>query len=359
MISTKLLLLTATACVLAGCQHRPAGQTKSRLSGGAPAQPQVVVHETLGAIERLDPALDLLLAPDATIEKLAEGFDWSEGPVWVREARLLLFSDVPSNTVYSWKAGEGVKVFLRPSGYTGSSSRGGEPGSNGLTRDRKGNLVLCQHGDRCVARLDDKVEGKGQFTVLAQYYKFRRFNSPNDLVYDSRGNLYFTDPPYGLEGLNQSPLKELPFNGVFRLTPEGELTVLTTQLTFPNGLALSPDETKLYVALSDTSAPRIMVFDLRANGTIDLGRVFFDAKPLADQGRKGLPDGLKVDVSGNVFATGPGGVLILSPEGKHLGTLNTGEATANCGWGDDGSTLYITADMYLCRVKTRTKGKLP
>jgi gluconolactonase len=305
----------------------------------------------MGKIERLDPAINNLLGPDAMIEKLAEGFDWSEGPVWMKRGNFLLFSDVPRNVVFRWKQGEKTRPAVEPSGYTGSSERGGEPGSNGLTVDKLGRLVLCQHGDRQVARLD-----KGKFVPIAQYYQGRRFNSPNDLVYKSNGDLYFTDPPYGLLKLNDDPNKELVYNGVYRVTPKGTVTLLTSELTFPNGIAFSPDEQTLYVAVSDPDRAIYMAYPMKKDGTLDSGRVLFDATPLAKQGLKGLPDGLKVDQKGNLWASGPGGILVLTPEGKHLGTIFTGEATANCAWGDDGSTLYITADMFLCRVKTKTKG---
>ena len=288
------------------------------------------------------------------LEKLAEGFVWTEGPVWLKEGSLLLFSDVPKNTIYQWTEAEGVKAFLRPSGYTGSARREGEPGSNGLTIDNQGRLVVCQHGDRRIAR----VKSDGRFTTLVQYYQFRRLNSPNDLVFKSNDDLYFTDPPYGLPKLNEDPNKEIPFNGVYRVKPNGEVTLLTDELTFPNGIAFSPDEKRLYVAVSDPKRPVIMAYDVRPDGTIYNGSVFFDAAPLAKPDRQGLPDGLKVDRAGNVFSTGPGGVLVIAPDGTHLGTLLTGQATANCAWGKDGSMLYITAGKVLCRVKTLTRGKV-
>jgi len=313
------------------------------------------VYPTFGEIERNDPALDAILPKDAKLEKLAEGFTWSEGPVWVRSGGYLLFSDVPRNVVFKWKEGAGTKEFLIPSGYSGKTPRGGEPGSNGLTLDSQGRLVLCEHGDRRVARL----EKDGKQTSLADFYKWRRFNSPNDLVFKSNGDLYFTDPPYGLMQKNDDPAKEIPYSGVYRLDKKGEVTLLTQELTYPNGIAFSPDEKKLYVAVSDPDRAIWMVYDVQKDGTIANGRVFFDATGMVKQGKKGLPDGMKVDKAGNVFATGPGGVLIFSPAGKHLGTINTGEPTANCGWGDDGATLYITANMYLCRVKTATKGVMP
>jgi len=306
----------------------------------------------MGKIERLDPAIDKLLPAHAVIEKLASGFEWSEGPVWMKREGFLLFSDVPNNIVYRWVPYVGTSEFLFPSGYTGTKNRGGEPGSNGLTTDKQGRLVLAQHGDRQIGRL----EKNGKVKPLAQFYQKRRFNSPNDLVYHSNGDLYFTDPPYGLEKNNADPAKEINFNGVYRLRPKGKVDLLISDLSFPNGIALSPDEGTLYVAISDSKRPVIMAYSLSGDGKPYDGRVFFNTASLM-QGRKGVPDGLKVDKQGNLWATGPGGVLILSPQGKHLGTINTGEATANCAFGDrDGSMLYITADMYLCRVQTLTQG---
>jgi gluconolactonase len=309
-------------------------------------------YPTIGTIERKDARLDRLIPRDAAIERLAQGFDWSEGPVWVAKGEYLLFSDVPQNTVFQWSEKNGLRSFLKPSGYTGRDPRGGEPGSNGLLLDPAGNLVLCQHGDRRVARL----EADGRFTTLVDRYNGKRLNSPNDGVYNTKGDLYFTDPPYGLLKQNADPAKELDFNGVYRLSKSGELTLLTREMTFPNGIGLSPDEKTLYVANSDPAKAIWMAFDLKDDGTLGKGRVLFDSTPWAKAGKKGLPDGLKVDRDGHLFATGPGGVHIFAPDGAHLGTLATGEATANCGWGNDGTVLYITADMYLCRVKTSTRG---
>ena len=303
----------------------------------------------LGKIERLDPALDALLPKDAVLEKLAEGFDWSEGPVWM-PGGYLLFSDVPLNTIFKWSPRGGVTTFLQPSGYTGTAPRGGEPGSNGLTRDKQGRLIVCQHGDRRVARWEN-----GKFVAVADKFEGQRFNSPNDVVVKSNGDIYFTDPPYGLPMNVTDPTKEISFQGVYRVAADGKVTLLTSEVSRPNGLAFSPDEKILYVASSDPKKAIWMAYPVKADGTLGEGRVFFDSTAM-QPGKKGLPDGLKVDQAGNLWATGPGGVLIISPEGKHLGTLATGEATANCAWGDDGSTLYITADMYLCRVRTKTKG---
>jgi gluconolactonase len=306
---------------------------------------------TLGTLERLDPALDALLAPDAKLEILVDGVDWCEGPVWWNGG--VHFSDVKQNTNYRWTEKDGVHPYLKPSGYSGTTPRGGEPGSNGMTVDHQNRLVMCQHGDRRVARLEK--DGR-TITPLADRYDGKRLNSPNDLCYDSRGNLYFTDPPYGLVDRNDSELK---FNGVYLLRPNGELIRTPINLTFPNGIARSPDEKTLYVAVSDPKNPVVMRYDVEGDGNVSgAGKVLFDAKALVAQKLPGLPDGMKVDVHGNLFLGGPGGILVITPEGKHLGTFKTGVATANCAWGDDGSTLYVCANHNLCRVKTKTKGKL-
>ena len=308
----------------------------------------------LGSVERLDPAIDQLLPADAQIEILAGGFDWAEGPVWIPADKRLFFSDVPRNIIYQWKEGmREATVYLTPSGYTGTVPRGGEPGTNGLTLDSQARVVACAHGDRAIVRL----EKDGKRTVLVDKFEGKRFNSPNDLCYDKAGNLYFTDPIYGLERRENDPKRELDFCGVYRLSADGKLTLLTKELTRPNGVALSPDQKTMYVAVSDRPVPFVWAFDLKPDGTVGLARKLFDASALAAKGLKGMPDGLKVDERGNLWATGPGGVLIISPDGKHLGTLATGEATANCAFGgDDGKTLYITADMWICRVRTNVKG---
>ncbi len=300
-----------------------------------------------GSIERLDPAMDKLIAPDAKVEMLASGFNWSEGPVWMDGG--VVFSDVPENTAFVWKEGmKEAQVFLKPSGATRGEAGG--QGSNGLARDAEGNLILCMHGDRRIARL-----GKdGKFTTLTRSFNDHLYNSPNDLAVAKDGTIFFTDPPYGLK---DKEMREIAWNGVYRLAPDKTVTLLVKDLTFPNGIALSPDEKVLYVAVSDPAATRVMAYDLQSDGTVANGRVFFDAQPLKSKERKGGCDGLKVDKDGNVWTTGPGGVLVISKAGKHLGSILTGQATANCAFGgDDGTTLYITADMFLVRVKTLTKG---
>jgi gluconolactonase len=319
----------------------------------------VTTLQTGGAprVERLDPALDQLIAPDEKVEILAEGYDWSEGPVWIKDGGYLLFSDVPQNVIYRWKQGEGARPYLKPSGYTGSTPRGGEMGSNGLTLDRLGRLVICQHGDRRVVRMEAPLANpQPKFTTLAERFEGKRFNSPNDAVIHSNGDLYFTDPPYGLVKQVDDPAREIPYQGVYRRATNGVVTLLTRDMTRPNGLAFSPDEKRLYVAQSDPAAAIWRVFDMKPDGTLGAGRVLFDATSMVKK-RPGLPDGLKIDSAGNLFATGPGGVLVISPEGKHLGTIVTGQATSNCAFGDDGSTLYMTADMYLMRVRLKAKGR--
>lgn len=324
---------------------------------GGPEEP-AVAYPTTGSIERLDPRLDKLLPKDAKIEVLAKGFIWTEGPLWIKEGNYLLFSDIPNNRIVKWSVAEGAKDYLIPAGYTGSVPRGEELGSNGLILDPQGRLVLCQHGDRRMARMDAPLaQPAPKFTTLAGKYDGKRLNSPNDACYHSKGALYFTDPPYGLVKRMDDPAKELDFQGVFRLATDGTVTLLTKLVTRPNGIAFSPDETKLYVASSDPDKPIWMVYDMKADGTIGGAKVFYDASKQVAAKLKGLPDGLKVDVRGNVWATGPGGVLVFSPDGTLLGTIKTGEATSNCAWGDDGTILYMTCDDFLMRIKTTSKGR--
>jgi gluconolactonase len=308
--------------------------------------------KVLGSIERLDPDLDRLLPADARIEVLGQGFEWSEGPVWVAASQSLLFSDIPRNRIMAWSNAAGVRVFRDAAGYSGKESFGGtEPGTNGLALDADGRLVMCCHGDRAIRRL----EKDGSVTTLVDRFQGKRFNSPNDLVYRAPGDLYFTDPPYGLPGGLEGPHAEMDWCGVYRLTPEGEVVLLTKSMTRPNGIAFSPDRRTLYVAQSDPAAAIWMAYPVREDGTLESGREFFNATKWVPE-RKGLPDGLAVDKLGNLWATGPGGVLVITPQGKLLGRLDTGQATANCAFGEDGKTLFITADMYLCRVRTNVAG---
>ena len=306
-------------------------------------------------IVRKSPALDALIAPDAVFEKLGEGFKWTEGPVWNTKGGFLLFSDIPNNVINKWEPGKGVSEFLKPSGYHGTTPfTGPEPGTNGLTFDAQGRLVACQHGDRQVARWEN-----GAWTALAARYDGKRLNSPNDLVFHSSGALYFTDPPYGLPKRWEDPAKELPYQGVYRRATDGTVTLLTKELNAPNGLAFSPDEKTLYVAQSDPEKAIWMKYPVNADGTLGAGSVLLDATAGFKAKEPGLPDGLKVDTKGNLWATGPGGVFVIAPDGTHLGTISTGVPTANVAWGDDGATLYITANTAIWRVKTKAMGRIP
>jgi gluconolactonase len=320
------------------------------------AQSPMAPPSTPPTIERKSPALDALIAPDATFEKLGDGYKWVEGPVWSRKGGFLLFSDIPNNVIEQWKPGASIREFLRPSGYNGAAPfTGREPGSNGLTFDKEGRLVMCQHGNRRIARM----EADGTITSLVDAFEGKRLNSPNDLVYHSSGALYFTDPPYGLPGNWNDPHKELAFQGVYRLAPGGALTLLTKELNAPNGLAFSPDEKTLYVAQSDPTKAIWMAYPVQADGTIGAGRVFFDVTDAAKAKLPGLPDGMKIDTAGNLWATGPGGIFVFTPTGEQLGTIRTAVPTANLAWGDDGSTLYITSNTAVWRVKTKAKGTMP
>jgi gluconolactonase len=308
-------------------------------------------NSLFGSVERLDPALDALVDVDARVEEVCDGFIWSEGPVWKDGA--LFFSDVPANILYRWKPrSPRAEVFLEPSGGIPAHPDFVEPGSNGLALDLDGHLVLCQSGGRRVVRLE--ADGHTE-TVLADRFEGRRFNNPNDLVCHSSGAVYFSDPSYGFKGHEASPLREMPWNGVYRISPEGTVDLLIRDLPFPNGLAFSPDEKTLYVAVSDPRLSRVMAFEVQSDGLLGDGRLFFDAVPLLKRGLQGTCDGLKVDTRGNVFATAPGGIVVLAPDGILLGTILLGVAS-NCAWGDDGGTLYITADDLVCRLKTATHG---
>ena len=311
-------------------------------------------REKVGRVQRAAAALDALIAPGATIEKLADGFTWSEGPVWIREGGYLLLSDVPANKMYRWSERDGLSVFLAPSGHSEREPSGfRESGSNGLIRGPGNSILMADHGNRAIARLDLATRTK---TFLAPHFEGKRFNSPNDLVRARDGSIYFTDPPYGLEGLNSSPLKELRFNGVYRVGPDGEVELLEKGMSFPNGIILSPDERTLYVANSDPERAVIMAFALDGRGRISRARVFADMTPMAKAGLPGLPDGMAIDEEGNLFATGPGGVHVFTPQGERLGRIDTDTAIANCAFGEDGRTLFLASNHMLARIRTRTKG---
>jgi len=313
-------------------------------------------------VVRLDPGLDQIISADTKVEKLAGDFGFVEGPVWVRQGGYLLFSDIPANAITKWTPDGKVSIFLKPSGFTGSDAsdvgsqnNNGQSvvtliGSNGVTLDRQGRVVFCAHGDRDVVR----IEKNGKRTILADRFEGKRLNSPNDLVFKSDGALYFTDPTAGLGKRDDDPKKELPFNGVY-LLKDGRLQVLEKTFATPNGIALAPDEKYLYV--NDTTRKLIMRYEVRPDDTVANGKVFIDMS--ADKAA-GVPDGMKVDQKGNVYCTGPGGFWIMSPEGKHLGTVRTPELPANLAFGDDdGKTLYLTARTGLYRIRLKIAGTRP
>jgi gluconolactonase len=306
-----------------------------------------------GQIRALTPAFDRLIARDARIELLAEGFTWTEGPAWIAEGGYLLFSDVPENRIYRWSEKDGVSLFLEPSGYDGPDPDAfREPGANGLIPGRGNSILLADHGNRAIARLDLATRQK---SFLATHYRGKRFNSPNDLARARDGTIYFTDPPYGLAGLDASPLKELPFNGVYRVDPDGAVALIDDSISFPNGIILSPDEQTLYVACSDPDRAIWLAYALDSRGDAGSRRVFADVTASVDPVRHpGLPDGMTIDRAGNLFATGPGGIAVFAPDGTMIGRIGVGTAIANCTFGEDGSTLFIAAHRRLARIRTLT-----
>jgi len=315
---------------------------------------QEMKYKNIGTIERLDPALDNIISANAKTEIIAEGFEWSEGPLWVEKHKMLLFSDVPMNTIYKWTEAKGKEVYLKPSGYTGTEpSVCKEPGSNGLTFDKNGDLVLCQHGDRRMARMDAPLDKPGaKFITLADTYNGKRFSSPNDAVYNSAGELFFTDPPYGLQTQDDSDTKkEISFNGVYKVKANGEVILLVDSITRPNGIAFTPDEKKLIIACSDPARPNWYIYEVNGDSLTN-GKIFYSA---AEEGKtmRGLPDGFKIDKNGNIFASGPGGIYIFNSEAKKLGMIKLENAASNCALSTDEKTLYITNDMYVLRVKLR------
>src|SRR5438094_834831 len=329
----KPKLVFAVALLTVACSTPP-----------APEKPAAV-----GSIVRLDPAFDALIPKEAQIEKLAGGFTFIEGPIW-RPSGVLWFSDVIGNVVRQWSPDGKVTEILNPGGYDGNTlPAGGYNGPNGMTADRDRAVLLCQHGNRRIVRISKGM----QVSTLVDKFEGKKLNSPNDLVYRSDGSLYFTDPPYGFPKQDTDPAKELKFNGVFRLT-EGKLRVVIKNVTRPNGIAFSPDQKTLYIANSDEKNKVWMAYNVSDDGTVANGRVFAD---VTAEKENGVPDGMKVDERGNVYGSGPGGIWVFSPAGKHLGTIKTPETAANCNWGDDWKSLYITAGTGLYRIKLAVAGE--
>jgi len=327
--------------------------------------------ETAGSVEKTDPGFDALVPPEARIEKVGTCCKWLEGPVWIHPGSLwgyLLFADIPGNRILRWVPNGAITTFMNKTGYIGSEPfTGPESGSNGMTLDHRGRLTIAGHARRDVYRLEH-LNANAAVTVLADRYQNKRLNSPNDLVYARDGSLYFTDPPYGLQKQDDTdPLKELSFNGVFRIRdatsheagapPDpGKLDLIIKDLNRPNGICFSPDERVLYIAVSDPQHKVWMRYEVKSDGTVGNGSVFYDATSAPGDGG---PDGIKVDKKGNLYGAGPGGVWVFSPQGKHLGTFHIPERVANCNWGDDGHTLYITASSSLYRVRLSVAGIMP
>jgi gluconolactonase len=346
----RRLLVPAACAWMAACAP-PAPEPFGRLPVGVNGAVAAAAARPAGAgaLLRLDPRFDALVPPDATVEKIADGFIFVEGPAWDTRRSRLLFSDIRGNAIHQWSAGAGARPLIAPF-FEGPTEGRRTWGPNGLTFDAQGRLVVSDQGRRQVRRM----EPDGTFTVLADRYQGARLNSPNDVVHASDGTLYFTDPPYGLDGMDESPLKELPFNGIYRVRPGGGLELIWRDQNRPNGLALSPDESTLYVANSDAREAVWVAYEIGRDGLTN-PRVFFDATGMGE----GVPDGMKVDRAGNLFATGPGGVLVIAPDRTHLGTIQIAEVPANVGWGDDGRTLYITARTGLYRIRLATQGRIP
>ncbi len=301
-------------------------------------------------IEVFDPVALTIVDPDATFEVLAKGFYWSEGPLWIDELQALVFSDVPANKIYKWTEKDSLQIYLESAGHSGEENKSSDKGSNGLMLDLENKLLICQHGDRRIARMDaDLHKPNAQFITIVGTYEGKEFNSPNDLTLDREGNIYFTDPP---NGRSENKTGDIGINGVFRVNPDKEVSLLVDSLSWPNGIALSPDQKTLYINQSDPKKPVLYSYDITAEGTLENGKILFDFLPFAENAN-GLPDGLKIHKSGNIFATGPAGVHIISTEGKLLATIKTGKSTANCAFDTDHKYLYMTTTDLLMRVRLK------
>jgi gluconolactonase len=308
----------------------------------------------VGHITVYDPSFATIVASDARIEKIADGMTWSEGPTWVRNGGYLLFSDVPKNRMYRWSSRDGLSVFLEPSGYAGKDDGTlREAGSNGLLAEPQGTVLLADSGSRSIARLDLRTKKKQE---LASRFERHRFNSPNDIARRNDGVLFFTDPPYGLKDIDRSPLRELSFSGVFRLDKGGSVHLIDDSLKYPNGVALSPDGRRLYIANSDPARPIWMVYRLGAKGNVIEKHQLADASDLVQAGGMGNPDGMCMDAAGRLFASAPGGLLVMDADGKRLGRIQTGSVVSNCEFGDDGHMLYMTSSDFIARVRVLTTG---
>jgi gluconolactonase len=306
----------------------------------------------IGTIEFVSDELSRLIKKEAKVEIIAEDFQFTEGPYWVDKEKMLLFSDVPANTIYKWTEAKGKEVYLKPGGYTDTAKRGGFMGPNGLALSHDGKLLICQHGDRRIALMDAFLNApKPNFKTVAGAYDGKRLNSPNDLFLTKSGDLYFTDPAYGFERGPRDPKKELPYQGVYKMDKTGKISLLIDSIEAPNGIAIFPDGKTLLVSNSDGRKKKWYAYDLTDNGSLSNARVFYD---VSNERGAGSCDGFKIDSRGNVFASGPGGIWIFTKSGKLIGKIKmNGVTAANCALTPDDKTLYITATRYLLRVKMR------
>ena len=342
--TAKIFLLCFALLWIAACQTAPKEDTVKQET--APANP-------VRKIAILDTEALSIIDSTTAIEVLGEGYKWAEGPVYIKDGDYVIFSDIPNNRIQKWKEGSGVSVFLEPSGHTYPEKKEVEPGSNGLLLNANGELVLCQHGDRRMAKMDAPLSApKPKFITLVDKYMGKRLNSPNDAVYAANGDLYFTDPPYGLDKRLADTAKQLDFQGVYRLKPNGQVDLVIKDLKFPNGIAFSPDGKVLYISNSDSTNMTWMRYELNEQGLVKNGSLFYHAKEY-DGTSKGNPDGMKVNKKGYIFAAGPEGIWIFTPAGKPIARIFTGQKAANCAFSPDEKTLYITSSSYFMRVKLK------
>jgi gluconolactonase len=305
-------------------------------------------------IDRWDPAMDAIVPKDWRVEKLADGFGWAEGPIWVKSGSYLLFTDVPGNKMWKWSEKSGLEKFLDPSGAANPDMNvWREAGANGLAILDAKNILLADTGSRGIQKLNLQTKKK---TPVAMAFEGKKFASPNDVARMKSGVLFFTDPPYGYKTFDESPMIEIKFNGVYRMGKDGKVSAIEKELYRPNGVALSPDESTLYVTQSEPTKAIIMAYSLDAKGNVTGKKLFADLTDLIAEAAPGLPDGLTVAADGTIFTSGPGGVLVLSKDGKRLGRIRDGKPTANCKFGDDGKTLYMTSQNMLARIRLNIGG---
>jgi gluconolactonase len=334
---------TATLLVLAGFSIAACA--------AAPPAPTKMVD---AKIDRWDPAMDAIVPKDWKIEKLADGFMWAEGPIWVKSGNFLMFTDVPGNKMWKWSAKGGLVKFLDPSGAAAPDPAvWREAGANGLALYDAKTLLYADTGNRVIQTLDLATRKK---TAVATNYDGKKFSSPNDVIRMKNGVMFFTDPPYGFKKFDAAPEKEQPFNGVYRRAADGTVSVIEKELVRPNGVALSPDESILYVTQSEPTKAIINAYSLDKSGNVTGKKLFLDVTDLVSDSAPGLPDGMTVAADGTVFTSGPGGILVISKDGKRLGRINDGKPTANCKFGDDGKTLYLTSKDTLARIRLNVKG---